>query len=501
MNIKADRDYIINILEKVRSGKLAIPEFQRDFIWDTKQVVDLFDSIMKGYPIGSLILWQPESIKFKELKQIGGLDIQDWDEKNKLYVLDGRQRLTALLGTLLAGGDFYNHICIDLKDMQILNVPSGRTRKPHILSLGIAFDTYDLVDYLNDLRNSGLPEDLQREYSDKAKKINRTLLSYELGFISVVGGAIEDAVEIFSRLNSKATEISPDYMLQALTYCLDSTFLFANEVSKIKENLVKYNFGRIDRGVVLKCVYNYLDIPFIDGKDRMILEHKKDLPDIIRNVGIDLDMAVQFLYQHCGVIDCKLLPYKYQLIMLALYFKNNRQPMASGIYELVKWFFYTTYSGYFTNSSLAVIRQDIKRFCAYSLGEVSVPVEYSDTDFDLTLPTRWRLNGVRACAMATVSILIQKGNLVPDANLYVFVLPDTGQKTWGNIFILPGRSEFDKILDFLNGSESWQEEYSQYALSEDLMIMYRHHQVEEFVRKRQILMQNQEKLFLDSLFG
>ena len=74
MNIKADRDYIINILEKVRSGKLAIPEFQRDFVWDTKQVVDLFDSIMKGYPIGSLILWQPESIKFKELKQIGGLD-------------------------------------------------------------------------------------------------------------------------------------------------------------------------------------------------------------------------------------------------------------------------------------------------------------------------------------------------------------------------------------------------------------------------------------------
>ena len=100
MNIKADRDYIINILEKVRSGKLAIPEFQRDFVWDTKQVVDLFDSIMKGYPIGSLILWQPESIKFKELKQIGGLDIQDLDEKNKLYVLDGRQRLTALLGTL-----------------------------------------------------------------------------------------------------------------------------------------------------------------------------------------------------------------------------------------------------------------------------------------------------------------------------------------------------------------------------------------------------------------
>ena len=112
-------------------------------------------------------------------------------------------------------------------------------------------------------------------------------------------------------------------MLQALTYCLDSTFLFANEVSKIKENLVKYNFGRIDRGVVLKCVYNYLDIPFIDGKDRMILEHKKDLPDIIRNVGIDLDMAVQFLYQHCGVIDCKLLPYKYQLIMLALMCRMN----------------------------------------------------------------------------------------------------------------------------------------------------------------------------------
>ena len=72
MNIKSDRDYIINILEKVKSGEYSVPEFQRDFVWTTRQVIDLFDSIIKGYPIGSIILWKPESAEFKELNNIGG---------------------------------------------------------------------------------------------------------------------------------------------------------------------------------------------------------------------------------------------------------------------------------------------------------------------------------------------------------------------------------------------------------------------------------------------
>lgn len=96
MYIKADRDYMTTILDKVADGKYLIPEFQRDFIWDKRQMIDLFDSIVKGFPIGSIILWSPQEDNFDSFDVIGGVKIK----KSSLphyYILDGRQRLTTLI--------------------------------------------------------------------------------------------------------------------------------------------------------------------------------------------------------------------------------------------------------------------------------------------------------------------------------------------------------------------------------------------------------------------
>lgn len=499
MNIKSDRDYIINILGKVKSGEYSVPEFQRDFVWTTRQVIDLFDSIIKGYPIGSIILWKPESAEFKELNKIGGIPINKYSNSDKQYILDGRQRLTALISALCIGGMYYDNICINLEDMQILNIPASRIHKPSILGLGEAFDTYELVDYIERLRQSRLSEDKKKEFAERAKLINRILLSYELGFISVVGGSIDDAVEVFSRLNSKTTKISPDYMLQALAYQPNEPFLFANEISTIRDSLARYNFENIDRKLILKCVYHYLEVPFIDGKEQMILEKKDVLPEIMRNVAIDIKMATEFLYSKCGLIDCKMIPYAYQFVMVALFFKNNRTPNPNQLKELVRWFFYTTYSGYFTNTSLAVIREDINRFRSYSLGDIPVPMEYTEEAFDVSLPDTIQLGGVRSCAMAAQSILNQNDEVLANASLMVYVLPGTGPKTWGNTFFLPNKELADDIFSYLNGTTLWTQSYEKYALSEELVLLYRNGKIKEFVEKRQCLLQVRELKFIESV--
>ena len=60
ISIKPEREYLREIAAKIKQGRYAIPVFQRDFVWKKEQVLDLFDSISKGYPIGSIILWKPE---------------------------------------------------------------------------------------------------------------------------------------------------------------------------------------------------------------------------------------------------------------------------------------------------------------------------------------------------------------------------------------------------------------------------------------------------------
>ena len=49
---------ISSLLEDVRQEKIAIPELQRPFVWDSVKVRDLMDSLYNGYPVGYLITWQ-----------------------------------------------------------------------------------------------------------------------------------------------------------------------------------------------------------------------------------------------------------------------------------------------------------------------------------------------------------------------------------------------------------------------------------------------------------
>ena len=45
------------VVANFRSGGLLLPDFQRPFVWRDEQRIQLFDSILKGLPIGSLLIW------------------------------------------------------------------------------------------------------------------------------------------------------------------------------------------------------------------------------------------------------------------------------------------------------------------------------------------------------------------------------------------------------------------------------------------------------------
>lgn len=56
---------VTQLLADVKSDKIAIPELQRPFVWDSVKVRDLMDSLYKGYPVGYLITWQSVGAKLK----------------------------------------------------------------------------------------------------------------------------------------------------------------------------------------------------------------------------------------------------------------------------------------------------------------------------------------------------------------------------------------------------------------------------------------------------
>ncbi len=75
----------------VKSGEIAIPEIQRPFVWEATKVRNLLDSLYQGYPVGYLIAWRNPNVKLKDGSTSTG----------KRILIDGQQRVTALMASLL----------------------------------------------------------------------------------------------------------------------------------------------------------------------------------------------------------------------------------------------------------------------------------------------------------------------------------------------------------------------------------------------------------------
>ncbi len=97
------RKFVSLINNEEEQGGLWLPNIQRYFIWKEEQIERLFDSIMREYPIGSLLIWKTkEPIKIRKFidNYKEGLKLVDFyvpkNEKIKLIVLDGQQRLQSL---------------------------------------------------------------------------------------------------------------------------------------------------------------------------------------------------------------------------------------------------------------------------------------------------------------------------------------------------------------------------------------------------------------------
>lgn len=500
MNIKADRDYLDIFLDKIMSGSYVVPEFQRSFVWTSKMMIDLFDSIIKGFPIGSVILWKPDTDDFSIINNIEGVKIPKQNSGERYYILDGRQRITTLISVLKKSGSYRDTIYVDLDTFDVFG--KSKQKNPLWISVTEAFDTYALVEYIESLKKLPLKDEEIKQYAERAKKLNKILISYEVGYITVRGGRIDEAVEIFYRLNSKGTDISPDFMIQALSYNKQKGFLFSTQLEKIQCALEEYNFSHIKKDLILKCIYIYKNIFFIDGKTEDILSIE-NLPEVMKSVEGDILKTVHFLYEECGVIEYKLLPYSYQFIMLALFFKNNPSVTPEQKKELRKWFYYTSYSNYFTNTSLAYIRKDIALFEAYSKGMEKYPIRYEKKIKIGLIPATIALGAVRSCCFVLSSIHRQLLNRTSKENISLsfYNIPIDGVKSAATTICCISKSRKNDISSLFIKSRDWKDKYAEYVMNADLYKSYKEKRG-DFETKRSLLLYENEKLFAkEMLYG
>jgi uncharacterized protein with ParB-like and HNH nuclease domain len=524
INVRPDKDRLINLLNDIKKGKLVVPKFQRDIVWSVKQRLELFDSIRKGFPIGSLLFWNPEKDDFGYNKKIGPYTL-DLNTNKYSYIIDGYQRITTLFSALINPED-YDKKYIDrtilsdyivhynLEDQEFFHLKKTKNNKidSSNIPLYVLVDTFEFLTFTKQIQDD-FDEVTSNTYINRAKNLATSLVDYEVAFVNIYGGSIQDAVEIFSRINSKGSDMSPMWMISALTYeDGDNGFKFSDEIEDLKNDLKEYGYEDLSPDVILLCIRSSTGKIYFDVKPES-LPKRKDFKDLILNTFENIYKAVDFLKTRVNVLNLNLLPYNLQLIFITEFFRLTDNPTEDKLKELERWFWQTTYSSYFSIYSLSKQRKAFSQFQKFCKGE-EVPLLYissSNEVFDAPeFPTKIYYGSVRSKALGLFLIkhIIENGDIndFDFDDFYSFI-----KKEKDSALLFPKFKDLDynpvfkdltvrkSIKDFsfiLKGSTPKFNYFANFI--EDSMLEYKNN-IKEFKRLRYELISKNEAKFVESL--
>lgn len=225
-------DYTVGkLVEDIAIGEIGLPDIQRPFVWDTTRVRDLFDSMYRGYPIGTLLFW--ENGYFGEHRMIGENRKQ---RTPRLLIVDGQQRLTALYavmkGVLIMDKNFERlrlRIAFNPLEERFEVTNTALERDPTWISdISVLwhpdFDHYSFVTtFLERLdERRGLTHEERKRIPQAIQRLVN-LINYPMTALEISVNATEEQVaEIFVRINSQGRTLNQaDFILTLMSVFWD----------------------------------------------------------------------------------------------------------------------------------------------------------------------------------------------------------------------------------------------------------------------------------------
>jgi len=397
------------ILAEVLRGEILIPRFQRPGTeWVSTQRGDLLDSLYRGFPIGTILLWSTNSqIKTKE--SVGGFKIRrEWPREGRRLLLDGHQRLSTLVQILGPGvirdlqlsdvqpvaedtdtGGEKEVWVFELdppkteaptrsRDRFILLKP-GQNPTPTQLPLNLALSRIELNRWV---RETG------RKLSDtqvtEVDSLRDRLREYNVPVAVLAVDSLDDATESFKRINSSGTPMTDFNMVAALAYRegRDPQELFERFRSEMLEPIGWKDLSDMD--VLRVCAALTKQHPAKIEVNKLA-ERLASQQDLIDRAFQAMANAARLVGELCGVTGPEVLPYSWQLITLAVWLGTAGQypPKDTAREAIRRWLWLTTYGEVFAGVNSAIYDRSLK-----ALGEMIEGGGPEAMDRDLTRKVR-----------------------------------------------------------------------------------------------------------------
>lgn len=386
---------IENLVNSIETGEIGLPDLQRPFVWDTTKVRDLMDSLYKGLPIGSIILWElykPSNYSYISQDKLL--------KEPKLLVIDGQQRLTSLFSIIKNREIISRNVKkIKLKiafnpfeeKFEVSN-PIIEKEQKWISDISDIFSQGSWIltkNYLNSLKEK-LSEEHEKKISERIEKV-QNIKNYSLSVLELNPELDpEEVSDIFIRINSKGKPLNEsDFILTLLSvyskedrdeienFCKQSykpneekkpTPFNIIQINPTPSNLVRtITAYKLKRG---RLKYAFL---ILQGRD---LE-KKDLSIEFRDKNLKLfregaDDALNLTNWHsfikiihsAGFVNSNLISSKiaffiaYSFYLIGKYELNIEDKTLEKLIKL--WFIFSQLTQRYTGSPESIIEDDLK---------------------------------------------------------------------------------------------------------------------------------------------
>lgn len=334
-------------LEKLRNkildGEIKIPPFQRGFVWEQEQVIDLLDSIYNDYPVGSILLWETTE-DLPSARNVGGFVLPDVNaEYPRYYVLDGQQRVTSIFAVFcedltqedddyIASLDLFN-IYFDLDSNKFVH--QSKLEEDHAcLPLRLLFNNYDFNQELSDSSK------YSRDQHMKAVELQSLFQNYELPLITIKKREKEEVGIIFERINNTGTQLSTLDLMIAWTW--KSDYHLKDVFDEIYELLEKKSFGDVKQKIILQC---FSAIIKRTTKTSEILKlDPDDVREKTRDLKASLEKSIDYISTQYNVKSEDFLPKSHQIVPLTYLFSKINHLSDEQSSTLSKWFWRTSFS-------------------------------------------------------------------------------------------------------------------------------------------------------------
>jgi hypothetical protein len=332
LKLEASTETVEDLVHFVLRGRVRVPDFQRALKWKAEDVVALFDSIYRGYPVGSILLRKGKAEAAR--LEVGPVVIDAPETQEALWVVDGQQRLTALTAGLARPSvpptptDPWA-VYFDAAGRAFHAPPASGDIPSTWAPVARLLDASMLSEWVFHWKHGG-DADLRASVFQAGSRIRQ----YRIPLYMVETGDETSLRDIFYRINNFGKNLTWDEVHDGL---FGRRGEHPSTLPELAGELKKLGMGRPDEEQLLSCLISFkgLDVT------RNVAEHYRKDPEVLAGAAPAalpaIRGALSFLKRQAEIPHLRLLPRSLPLVVLTRFCALYPEPKPRTLTLLTRW--------------------------------------------------------------------------------------------------------------------------------------------------------------------